>query len=578
MAATAVCASLAIGLAVFAFYRPPASSALTKFILSPLVKQPFGIGPGMMSVSPDGRQIAFATNSELWIRSLDSVTARQLPGTEGAWQPFWSPDGRWVAFAAGTTLKKIEVSGDVPRTLAETNGDRGAWSSQGVILFAGKDGRLYQIPEGGGPAKPATQLDTSRNETAHNWPIFLPDGRRFIFLANSSNPKNRSLQLGSLDAPGRTPLVNAFSSVEYASPGYLLFQREGTLFAQTFDTKRGRLTGEPVSVVDNVEYNPATGRGAFSVSENGTLVYRASDTANLATLKWFDRAGKSLETIGEPSTYSGLRLSPDNSRIAVAQSDSQRNQDVWTSDTDRPVFSRFTFDPANDISPIWSPDGAQIAFASNRKGTFDLYQRPSDGSGADVLLYESAAQKLPTAWSPDGKLILFNNDGAGATGRDIWALPLTGDRKPYPVVHTPAEDEAATFSPDGRWIAYQSGESGIDEVYVQPFPPTGAKWQISTTEGGLSPQWSRDGKELFYLSDGFRLRVVDVLNGGGDRLQTGMTHELFLTVMLPQGGGLFSHNYDVSRDGRRFLIVGRTEEAIAAPLTVIMNWMLTLKK
>ena len=579
MTAMALCIALAIVFAVVAYRSPSRSNQLTRFILSPLLKQPFAVGPGIMSVSPDGRQIAYVTATELWIRSLDSVTARQMPGTNGAWHPFWSPDGRWVAFAAGTTLKKIEVAGDAPRTLAETNGDRGAWSSQGVILFGGKDGRLYQIPEAGGQARPATELDTTRNETTHAWPTFLPDGRRFIFLANSSNPKNRSLQLASLDAPGRTELVSAVSSVEYSPPGYLLYQQEGTLFAQGFDAKAGRLTGQPMSVVDNLEYNPVTGRGAFSVSENGTLVYRAGDTVNLATLKWFDRAGKAVGVIGEPSTYTGVRLSPDNSRVAVAQIDGTRNQDVWITDTERHASSRFTFDSANDNSPVWSPDGAWIAFASNRKGTFDLYQRSADGTGGDELLYESAEQKQPTSWSPDGSKILFNIDRQGVTGRDIWVLPLTGDRRPSPIVQTQSDDEAATFSPDGRWIAYQSAESGTDEVYVQPFPPTGAKWQISSNgTGGVSPQWSGDGREILYLTGGFGLMVIDVVNAKGDRLQTGMSHELFRTSMLPQGSGLLSHNFDVSRDGRRFLMVSRTDEAITAPLTVMMNWTAALKK
>ena len=582
IAATAVFAIAASVLAVIAMRRPASPPPVTRFDVLPQSRQHFGTPPGLMSLSPDGRRIAYFTQGNpgaiLWIHSFDTGTAKSIPGTENGWHPFWSPDGRSIGFVVGSRLKRVDIDGGAPRTLADTNGERGAWSSKDVILFTGADGRLYQIPAAGGEARAVTELDKQREESAHAWPLFLHDGKRFIYSARSSKASERALYLASLDAPGRTRLVDAFSSVELG-PGYLLYVTKGTLVAQPFDEKVGRFAGDAVPLAENIDFNPSNGRAAASASATGVLAFRSAGTS-AGKLVWVDRSGRLVDTIGTvtpPTATVGNwpRLSPDGKQAALVQTDVQRNDDVWQIDLSRKIPLRFTFDAAAENSPVWSPDGRWIAFSSTRRGHADIYRKASGGVGTEELLFESAADKTPTDWSPDGNVLLFTSaagTSADARNSDVFALPLEGDRKPYPVIHSSAEDELARFSPDGRWILYESEESGSDHVYVQPFPPTGAKWQLSSVTGGFSPRWSPDGKEIFFLDGNWHVTSVAVQTIAG-RLEPAVPRDLFQATIV---GAVFA--FDVSRDGQRFLVVSKTEDAIDAPLTVMLNWTAALKK
>jgi Tol biopolymer transport system component len=571
---------IAVGLGGWMWLRPVPQAEPIRFVVLPPNGQRFSAsGPGQLSISPDGRRLAFVTQDSgghsLWVRELGSLAARQLPGTENAWQPVWSPDSRHLAFgtiAAGDgKVKRIDVSGGRPLLLfeAQNEGSRIAWSPQGLMLFTGTDGRLYRNVESGGIPVRVTELDTARDETTHTWPIFLPDGRRFIFLARSNDQKN-ALYLASLDSPARTHLIDVLSSVEY-TPGYLLYQREGTLMAQPFDERQGRLTGDAAPIVENVLYNPIHGRGAFSVSANGVLVYLTGTGVGSQLLTWFDATGKALGTVGAPGLYSLPRLSPDNRRVVVARMEPAARSDIWLIDLDRGVPSRFTSDPAADQAPVWSADGARVVFRSNRKGVYDLYQRASGGATADEVLFESPEAKVPTGFSPDGTLLLFNRIMGRDKKTDIWALPMTGDRMPFPVVSTAFNESLAVFSPDGRWIAYVSDDAGANHVFVEPYPSNGVKVRLSTTSGNW-PAWSGDGKKVFYSTSDSHLMAVDVAIVGGD-LRAGVPRDLF--QWSSRGGTYFA----VDPSGQRFLMSVVKEDAAATPnITVVLNWDTALKR
>jgi serine/threonine protein kinase len=521
-------------------------------------------------ISPDGERLAFTALSAdriplLWVRPLDSLEAQPLPGTEGAFLPFWSPDSRSIAFFAQGSLRRVDLAGGSALTLcAAPAGRGGAWNAEGVIIFAPAPASpLQQVAANGGEPKPVTTLDTTRQETAHLYPTLLPDGRHFLYLALAGMP---GVNLSSLGSPESRRLFNTDRNVQFASPDQVLFLREGALMSQRFDTRSFELAGDAAPVARQVAMLPAINLALFSASQTGVLAYRTGTGITRARLLWLDRSGKELGTIGENGDYSNPALSPDEKRLAVGRRDPRSGtRDIWVFDLTRGTSSRLTFDPADDTNPSWSPDGNWIAFTSDRKGERHLYRKLASGTGEEEVLWELGERKSVEDWSNDGRTILFNNLSPKRPA-DVWALPLEGDRKATPVLSAPFAEDQAQLSPDGRWIAYRSYESGRYEVYVQSFPPSGGKWQISTA-GGNEPQWRRDGKELFYTAPGNKLMAVEV-RAGGALLEAGIPKELFEF----RGGPVFRNRYAVAGNGERFLVVALDEQTSSAPITVVLNW------
>jgi Tol biopolymer transport system component len=560
--------------------RAPVDERVLKLSVLPPEKATMaGVAPGM-SLSPDGRRLAFVASFEgqdlLWVRSLDSVSAQALPGTEGASSPsppFWSPDSRFIGFFAGGKLKKIDASGAPSQTLCDaTEGNRGGtWNRDGVIVFApGVLGPLYRVSAAGGEPIPVTALDQSRFETSHRWPYFLPDGRHFLYLVRSSQAESGGIYVGSLDAKETERLLPTTLNAAYAPPGFLLFLHNETLMAQRFDADELQLTGEPFPVAERVAYNPGLGRGAFSVSENGVLAYRIG-SGQINQPLWFDRGGKQIGSLGAAGLYLTLGLSPDESRAALDRLDTQTGTtDIWLFDLSRGIPSRFTTDPASDWSPLWSPDGSRIVFISSREGVPNLYQKVASGVGNEEVLLKSSEAKGPYDWSSDGQFIVYGILNP-KTKWDLWVLPMTGDRQAFPFLQTEFNEQQAQFSPDGKWIVYTSDESGAPEVYAQTFPASGGRWRVSTG-GGIQPRWRRDGRELFYIATDRKLMAVDVKLRA--TFEAGVPKTLFGTRVLTL---LSERHYAVTGDGQRFLINSTIEENSASPISVVVNWTADLK-
>ena len=533
------------------------------------------------SISPDGRRLVFvATDSSgknmLWLRELDSLATQTLPGTEDATDySFWSPDSRFVAFFAGGKLKKIDVSGGGLQTVCDASEGRGGtWNSEGVIVFAPSSGDgLYRVSAVGGVPMPVTKLDRTRQESSHRTPFFLPDGRHFLYTSLGGGVDSRGIYLGSLDTNEAKRLLGVVSKPAYAPLGYLLFVSEGKLMAQRFDTRKFELSGDPLTIAEEVNSNPNSGSAFYSVSQTGVLSYRASSNSR-NQLFWFDRAGKSLELVGQPGMFNPW-LSTDGKRVVAEIADGQTGaHNIWLLDLTRNLTSRFTFETTGNHYPIWSPDGKRIAFSSGRDGVWNIYQKPASGAGDAQALYKSDIGKRVSDWSADGRYIIYEAEDP-KTKRDLWVLPLEGNREPIPFLQTQFDEFQGHFSPDGRWIAYTSSETGKFEVYVQTFPVSGAKWQVSTNGGG-EPFWRRDGKELFYITPDRKLMAVQV--DLSSTFSAGAPQPLFETrIGGPLGTDNRSH-YVASADGQRFLIEVAPEETASSPLTVVLNWTAALKR
>jgi eukaryotic-like serine/threonine-protein kinase len=560
---------------------------------------------GDVALSPDGRKLAFIGTgadgqSRLWVRSVDALDAQPLQGTEGAggW-PFWSPDGRFIVFRSGSSLKKIEASGGPPLTLCDNTASLlgGAWTRDDKIVFGTSAGGIMQVSASGGAPFPITPGGTAAT------PSLLPDGHHFVYFRPLLG-SDSGIYVGLVDTkPEQQPskkLLADYSTVVYvpsSNPafGHLLFVRgvtvagaSGTLMAQPFDARRLELAGEAVPIAEQVSNT------AFSVSATDALVYlRGNQGAATGgshgnirgQLAWFDQQGKVLGTFGDPGVYRTLALSPDGKRVAFERADPQNLniRNIWIYEFARGVTTRFTFDSGWDQAPVWSPDGSRIAFTSNQGGTFDVYQKASNLAGEEELVFKSSDVKQVHSWSPDGRFLLYYNVNAP---QHLWLLPVGGgtDRKPILVDHSQFNEVLGRFSPDGRWIAYASDESGKNEIYVRPVDlsstatgtaaanatPVTGKWMISK-DGGNSALWRRDGKELFYLSsDGMAMAVAVSISGV---FQAGVPKALF---KVPADVTW----WDISPDGKRFLMAAPSTVNASTPpkFTVVLNWPSLMKK
>jgi len=565
--------------------RAEPRSPIMRFSLAPPDKTSFAEAS---AISPDGQQVAFVTVgtagvTSLWVRPLASADPRPLPGTEGAQFPFWSPDSRTIGFFANSKLRKIDAAGGPIQTLAEASVDPrgGTWAPDGTIVFAPSTlVPLMRVSSSGGPVTEVTKLDTETGQTSHRWPSFLPDGKHFIYFGRGSQEDKQGLLVSSIDSPGSKFLMTAAVTGTYTEAegkGYLLFIRESTLMAQPFDARRLEFSGEAAPLVQGVSCFPnevgPTAYAAFSAAA-GHLVYRTGDRQT-TRLTWFERSGKALEAVTDPGDYHEPSLSADGKKLLFGRRDGSGNPDIFLMDLSRGNTTRLTFAPGSEASSVFSPDESQVVFYSDRSGNGEFYRKASNGAGNDELVMTGMKTPYPDRWSNDGKYLLFEADDGPKTKFDLWILPMTGDPKPFPYLNREFQEAHAQFSPDGRWIAYTSDETGKSEVYIQSFPLGGGKWQISTS-GGDQAQWRGDGKEIFYLAPDRTLMAVTI--SGGTTLNPGRPTILFQTSVPLSGITDDRNNYTPSQDGQRFIVNTLVDAANAQPLTVVLNWATDLKK
>jgi Tol biopolymer transport system component len=572
-----VVAALLLGVAGGIFVRRPAPPARAiRTVIDPPNKTTLnltGDAGGPPVLSPDGAAIAFTATAadgkkSLWVRPMSSVEAHMLPDTEDATFPFWSPDSHSLGFFADGKLKTVELSGGSVLVVCDAPlGRGGAWGSSGVIVFSPAPAApIVRVNASGGTTVPVTKVDTAQF-TSHRWPFFLPDGKHFLYLAihhDHAKSGNNTLYYAALDGHEDRPLFRSQSNAVYAG-GFLLFARGSQLMAQPFDPAKGSLSGEPQSVARGVMNDSNTWHMDASGSDDGLLVFGSGESADLQ-LVWMDRAGKQVSTITDKfNNLQWAGLSPQGDRAAL-QIDMGQN-DIWVLDLARGVRTRLTFGPIANVGPVWSPDGKWIAYISARENGFNIYRKPADGSGAEELLLTGDMQGMRASdWSRDGKYIFYSRAISGGPTQEIWVVPLGGDRKPRQVLPRGSE---ARLSPDGHWLAYQSSESGAVQVYVIAFGGGQGKWQVSSNGGGR-PQWSKDGKELYYMDPAYNLYAVPVKDTGS-ALQFGVPQTLVSNWSAPQ---VF---YDVAPDGKKILL-DRVSQQVSQSVTVVTNFAAELKK
>ncbi len=569
---------LAAAIAGYFLLRPKKAGDVVRFSVPPPENASFAPPGGFLSLSPDGRNLAFVTATQsgkptaLWVRSLDSLAAQPLLGTERAFLPFWSPDSRYIGFFTfDGKLEKVPVSGGPPEMLCDArDGFGGTWNRDGVIVFV-SEGKLYRVSDAGGTPALVAAADAARQEIGYANPQFLPDGRHFLFRASTSAGSVGYVETGSLDSPKTERLFQSAANALYAPPGYLFYVSQGTLVAQAFDASGLKITGPAVPVSTGVGVT-AGGYGFFSVSQTGALAYQTAPNGFTSQMTWYNREGEKLGSVGEPGRYSSSALSPDGTRLAVGVGDAGA-RDIWVYDLKRGTESRLTAGSGDNFNPLWSADGNRIIFTSNRAGPRDIYEQAANGLGNAEPIYESKDQsKAMDDLAPDGRYAIYDTAG-GADLTEVWALPLSGERRPVPFVRGSFGAREARFSPNGRYLAYASTETGEYEIYVQTFPEHLGKWQVSTS-GGIEPTWRRDGKELFYLSADDKVMAVEV-NTDSANFQAGIPKPLFQTQLVL--GFLWRNRYVVSADGQRFLMLTPTGETPANPITVVLNWPAELK-
>jgi Tol biopolymer transport system component len=544
--------------------------------------------PNRFAISPDGTKLAYyAADSDgvsrLWIHSMDTLESRPLSILVA--NPnlpfFWSYDSRFVFFQISSTLKKIDVSGGPAQSVCHVPDDVivGSSNREGTILYGTNSGPIMRISSEGGASAPVTVLDAARGDSAHYGPVFLPDGKHFLYFRRG-NPESIGIYVGSLEAKPEQQASRRLLATQYTAEfvpsqdgsGEILFLREGTLLAQPFNLRRMELSGEAVRVAEQVASRRSVGQ--FSSSQTGVLVYRSGEVVDSFKLAWFDRQGK-MTGASTDAFYGNntLALSPNGIR-AVVEHPQTTGSNLWLTDLAHGGRTRFTYTQSGiDRDAVWSPDGTRIAFSSNRNGPADLYQHAANGAGEDELLLKSGTDTYAQDWSRDGRFLLFRRPGA-KSGRDLWVLPIDdrGERKPASLLlRSEFLIISARFSPDGRWVAYDSNESGSYEVYVVPFPSPaggGGKRMVSQTSGAF-PRWRRDGKELFYLRLDGELMAADVSSSGA-AFEHGTPKPLFKAT--------YGSGWDVSADGKRFLFTVAGTETPQSPFNVVLNWMSILKK
>jgi len=564
---------LVASLAALAFwlFKPAVPKPVTRLAMSLPPGQRLALDRPAIAISPDGTRLAYAalqgSASQLYLRAMDGLEARAIPGTEDARYPFFSPDGQWIGFAAGGKLKKVSLSGGPPVSLADVSAGlsdfplAASWGTQGVIAFSGgPSGAIQEISDTGGNVQPLTRLE--KEEFVHFQPELLPDEKGLLFNIATNNAGPPRVAVQSLGTGERRELLQAGRRPRYAPSGHLVYSLGGNLMAAPFDLRSLAVTGASVPVVEGVQALQ------YSFSLTGSLVYvPGSVRAAQLKLVWVDRKGTEQPVPAPAHNYVMPRISPDGNRVAAEIEEA--NGQIWLYDLARDTLTRLTFEGANNIAPVWTPDGKRIAFkgAANR-----LFWQPADGSGVAEELTSSplAPNNFPSSWSPDGQALVFVKQAAPVMS--LWILPLK-DRKPQPFGHSQSRETAARFSPDGRWMAYDSNESGRDEIYVRPYPGPGGKWQIST-EGGMEPVWNPKGRELFYRN-GDKMMAVEVTTRPA--FSAGKPRLLFEGAYVPTPRSL--PNYDVSPDGQRFLMLEASEQGQAPEqINVVLNWFEELKR
>jgi Tol biopolymer transport system component len=568
---------VAVSLIALRFQRVPAPPGPVRFT----VITPASLGLGSLAVSPDGRYVAFVAGL-LFVRAIDAVEAQPLAGTENAGQPFWSPDSKHIGFAAQGQLKRISLAGGPPQNVAPVGLAFGgaSWSSAGDILFsAGQGSAIKRVPASGGEPVDVTKLTT----LVHARPSFLPDGRHFLFVnVRSTGPGAQDVYVASLDGGEPVLVVNGAGRAAYV-PGYLVFNRGAMLMAQAFDLDRLALTGDPVRVADSLASGGGGVATPFSVSPAGVLAYVPGGPAGIALsrLTWYGRDGRSLGTVGDAANYGDVAIAPDGRRIAVHLHEEPQGGNIWLWDGSRGNFSQFTFDRSHNMVPIWSPDGSSIVFTSNRGsgGIFNLYRKAASGATTEELLLESKINKMPEASTGQhGGLLLFAN-GSGVSQLSIWQLPFIGERTATQIKPSNPSEFLSEFSPDGRWIAYTGTEIGVagSQVYVKSYPGLNGPWRVSSN-GGLHPRWSPDGRELYYLNAEATVIMAAAITTDGVSLSAGTPRPLIKTRVradhVPGGTP-----YDVARDGRllvnEFMATERGPGGApdTASFTVVLNFV-----
>jgi serine/threonine protein kinase/Tol biopolymer transport system component len=574
--------SIVVGMIVGSFLKAPVPEVQpTRTVIDPPAKTSFSLtgdfaGPPVLS--PDGASIAFTAmgadgKTIIWVRPMNMLEAHALPGTEGAVFPFWSPDGRSVGFFADSKLKTIDLNGGSALAIADAPfGRGGAWGAGGVIVFTpSTETGLMQVSATGGTPLPVTKVDTAQH-TSHRWPYFVPDGKHFLYLAinhDTAKSANNTLYYASVDGRENRPLFRSQSNAVYGN-GFLLFARADQLMGQAFDPANGRVSGEAQNLANGVVDDISTWHMDASASNNGLLIFGSGGTADWQ-LVWMDRGGKLIGTIADKLTnLQSARLSPQGDRVALGI-DSGMN-DIWVLDTARGVKTRLTFGPVANTDPVWSPDGKWIAYTSDRNGRSNLLRKRADGSGAEELLLTDEAITIASDWSPDGKFLLYSRGPSGSNW-EVWGLPLEGERKPWLIVPHAANSRSGmgTLSQDGRWLAYTSDESGSPQVYVVPFRGSQGKWQVSTGDG-MAPQWSRDGKDLYYFNTVTRTVFAVPVKEINGALQFGAAQAL-ATNPASQGAAV----YDVSPDGKKILL-NLVSQQVSQSVTVVTNFAAGLKK
>jgi Tol biopolymer transport system component len=572
LAAAIAVAALALAAALWQFLQPAQSRLAARFEVMPPPDHAFYFGTRFIALSPDGRRLAFVTGRvpgerRLWIRPLNTLTAREIAAPDGAMNPIWSPDSRSIVYTVGVAalprMEKITLDGGPPVTLAQ--GVPGAWSRDGHVLFRGRGDALYRVADTGGEPVQVTVVNPDLQEAIHDASFFLPDGRRFAFVARTRDGSRKTLYLASLDSSERTKVLDGVSSVAYAE-GYLLYLRGDTLMAQQFDARAGQLTGDAVPLAQNVDYQQLSGDGAFSASATGAIAYRSGDEEAASRLGWYSLDGKLLAALPAESRFTNTRrpaLSPDARHLAYTAAQGFRG-DVWLMDLERTSPVRFTNNEGAE-SPVWSQDGRRLIFtALNDRQVGDLYWRDVSSTAPPELLFSSGYDKRAHDISPDGQVLLFGTAPQG--NPEIWALSMT-DRKATAVVSTGFPAGNAVFSPNGRWFAYCEGDAGPDQVYVQPYPQTGLRIRVSTTFGS-SPQWTHDGTAIVYAGGENKVMRVEISEAQGT-LKVGTPRELFTARAM------FTHRatlLDAPRERILLPFIASDRDPAVRPITVVLNW------